>query len=274
MLFCTMLQLHLHQLRPRQTSKQGAVEILPVFLALFSLQVAALHQVVESLPQLPAGWTHVRAADADHVVCLSIALAHPDLDNIERTFYEISDPGHAKYGNHLTRDELLAIVRPRAETTAAVTEWLRSAGIQSRDIGDAGQWIHFRATVARAEILLDAQFGVFQRDDGDDHAVRTLQYAVPADLRRHIETIQPTTYFKTTRSLMVMPPIEVELQSSKRKRQDPQPASLSGSVSLSACRDNITPACLRKLYKIDNYWPNPVPGSLLGVVGFSGVFRL
>lgn len=84
----------------RQTSLVGA--------ALLFLQSAAAanNVVVESLPSVPTGWKKLRDARPDQPIRLRIALEQPNLDVFERTLYDISDPHHALYGRHLSREAL------------------------------------------------------------------------------------------------------------------------------------------------------------------------
>lgn len=84
----------------KQTSLVGA--------ALLFLQsaAAASNVVVESLPSVPTGWKKLRDARPDQPIRLRIALEQPNLDVFERTLYDISDPHHALYGRHLSREAL------------------------------------------------------------------------------------------------------------------------------------------------------------------------
>lgn len=63
-------------------------------------------------------------------------------------------------------------MKPRDESTSAVVQWLRSAGIA--DVEDAGEWVNFKTTVAKAESLLDADFGIYSQDGTEGQALRTL----------------------------------------------------------------------------------------------------
>ena len=63
-------------------------------------------------------------------------------------------------------------MKPRDESTTAVVQWLRSSGID--DVEDAGEWVNFRTTVAKAQSLLNADFGIYSQDGADGEALRTL----------------------------------------------------------------------------------------------------
>ena len=63
-------------------------------------------------------------------------------------------------------------MKPRDESTNAVVQWLRSSGIA--DVEDAGEWVNFKTTVAKAESLLNANFGIYSQDGTEGVALRTL----------------------------------------------------------------------------------------------------
>ena len=63
-------------------------------------------------------------------------------------------------------------MKPRDESTSAVIQWLRSSGIA--DVEDAGEWVNFKTTVAKAASLLDADFGIYSQDGTEGQALRTL----------------------------------------------------------------------------------------------------
>lgn len=93
---------------------------------------------------------------------------------------DLSSPGHADYGKHLTKDELKSILRPHAAATEAVMTWLSEAGVQAHDITEDGEWINFVAPVERAEQVLETRFNVYRSMAGDK--IRTLQYSIPEKL--------------------------------------------------------------------------------------------
>jgi len=46
--------------------------------------------------------------------------------------YEVSDPDHERYGAHLSKEEVEALVAPHQESVDLVDEWLQSHGIERR----------------------------------------------------------------------------------------------------------------------------------------------
>lgn len=71
--------------------------------------------------------------------------------------YEVSDPDHVRYGAHLSKEEVEALVAPHDESIDMVNAWLASHGIQDSDItrSPAKDWAHIKVPVSKAEDMLD-----------------------------------------------------------------------------------------------------------------------
>ncbi|KAL1878795.1 hypothetical protein VTK73DRAFT_7552 [Phialemonium thermophilum] len=209
--------------------------------------------VVESLPSLPPGWTCLRAADPGQNLHLRVALAQPNTDAFEEALYAVSDPEHALYGRHLPREEVAALLAPRAESASVVHTWLQEAGIADVDFDDTGEWVSFRVPVAAAKRLLDADFAVYAHDETGVERIRALKYSVPPAVAQHVSFIAPVTRFNAIKSL-----------SSTSVHTGGLDVSLPGRD----CNTFVTPDCLRKLYEFGNHVAHPSRHSLFGVGGF------
>lgn len=231
--------------------------------------LAALGQcgstVFESVPSKPRGWTRLGDASADQPLRLRIALQQPNEELFERTLYEVSDPSHARYGQHLSRDELSALLAPRAESTAAVLNWLRGAGISPDNIEEDGEWINLRVTVREASELLDADFGVWAHEGTNVKRVRALKYSVPEEIVPHIRMVAPVVRFGQIRPerSQVFEVVDTPLPQVKTAAAIPPQ-----ELDVKACNTSVTPECLRALYKVGSYQAESTEGSLFGVAGY------
>lgn len=167
----------------------------------------------------------------------------------------VSDPSHQRYGKHLTADEVHDLVKPAAETSDAVHEWLADNGILASDCSytPAKDWIKVKLPVAKVEELLDTTYHSYINEDGVV-AVRTPEWSVPLHLHEHIATIQPTNSFFGPKK-----------QSAIRKRNNEAIAELGdvapylppppgASTVAEVCNTTwVTPTCLRTLYGVANY---------------------
>jgi tripeptidyl-peptidase-1 len=89
-------------------------------------------RVFEALRRLPQGWTKQDAPSSSARLRLRIALQEPDHEFFEKTLFAVSDPRHEKYGQHLKRDEVKALIKPRDESTEAVLSYVLSHIFSSR----------------------------------------------------------------------------------------------------------------------------------------------
>lgn len=113
------------------------------------------HKVKETIHP-PQGWVKQVPAPADHIINLRIALPQPNFDVLESHLYEVSDPDHSRYGDHLTKEEVEALVAPHDESIEKVNEWLASHGFDESAISrsPAKDWVKLAVPVAIAEKML------------------------------------------------------------------------------------------------------------------------
>ncbi|KAF2156079.1 tripeptidyl-peptidase-like protein [Myriangium duriaei CBS 260.36] len=225
--------------------------------ALAGLASLAEGKVMESLHGVPQGWQAVRKPAAETKLMFRIAMNQPAEGLVEQMLFDISTPGHAKYGQHLKRDELKELLRPNPQATSAVIAWLKESGISAEHIVDDGEWINFWTDVAGAEKMLDTKFQIYGAKQKDLEKIRTLQYSVPEELHKYIDMIQPTTRFG-------------QLQAQTSQVHDVHILGDASSANVAAvnatCNSTVTPDCLRSLYHVTE-----VPGLNPKKVGHMGI---
>ncbi|KAI1865824.1 uncharacterized protein JN550_008082 [Neoarthrinium moseri] len=237
--------------------------LLGAALLLLESTAVSKNLVVESLLSAPDGWLKVKNADTSQTIRLRIALEQPNITNgkFEQTLYGLSTPDHSLYGQHLSREELRALVQPRAESTEVVINWLLSAGVETSDIETSEEWLIFKTSVAKAQRLLDADFGVYNYAGTEATRIRTLQYSVPEEIKSHITMIQPTTIFG-----------RLQRHNSQVLKVEESPFTVHELASepdaVAYCKYYMNPACLRILYRIGNHTADPSVKTSIGVSGF------
>ncbi|KAG8716005.1 hypothetical protein FRC09_016123 [Ceratobasidium sp. 395] len=209
------------------------------------------------LHNVPTGWVAVDPAPADHLIEMRIGLKQGRMDELISALEQVSDPSHARYGMHLSKVEVEELVAPPEDTVKTVEEWLNAHGVKVTGRSSAGDWLHARVPVARAERMLNTRYSVYRHTSGD-HIIRSRSYALPRWMDGHIDLIQPTTYFGPTRDLA--PQFDVE----KRTLQG------AAATNVTDCDLYTTPACLRKLYKTEGYVPNATDKNSMGITGYLG----
>ncbi|KAL8638193.1 MAG: hypothetical protein Q9226_009019, partial [Calogaya cf. arnoldii] len=217
-------------------------------------------------------WNRIGQPPADHVVKLQIALKQSRFDELERHLYEVSDPDHRRYGEHLNSDEVNDLVKPGDDSLNLVQEWLRDHGIGEDRLSysPAKDWVKVSLHVADVERLLNTKYAVYKHVDGT-HLVRAPTWSLPAHLHQHIDTIQPTNSFfrAAPKKSNVMPVTDGEQEMSvlsavqRMKATNPSPdLDVAEACNVSA----VTPLCLRTLYGTIDYEPK-VPGK--NKIGFT-----
>lgn len=114
------------------------------------------HKLKESVAP-PRGWERHGSAPPDHIIKLRIGLPQPNFPELERHLYEVSDPDHERYGQHLSKEEVEALVAPHPESVELVSQWLAEHGFDEADLerSSAKDWVTIRVPVRVAEMMLD-----------------------------------------------------------------------------------------------------------------------
>ncbi|KAI2776294.1 DHS-like NAD/FAD-binding domain-containing protein [Daldinia loculata] len=208
----------------------------------------------EVVANLPAGWKFEKPAKAEEPIQLSIALKQPRINELKTRLNRISDPRHAEYGHHLTRDEVKAYQAPDRKTLDLVDSWLRSNRIT--DITNEGSMVKFTSTAAEVNRILRTNLGYYSFQDSSSF-MRAQSYALPRILDGNVEFIYPISNF--------MPPPQ-----SRLKHRPSRKAAFKASDDDQPCSSGVTPACLKKLYNVtyaDTKTPIESPVRF-GIAGF------
>ncbi|KAL0581860.1 hypothetical protein V5O48_000228 [Marasmius crinis-equi] len=222
----------------------------------------------------PRNWVQQSRPSPDTQIELRFGLVQQNFSGLERRLYEVSDPTHEKYGQHLSKAEVEELIAPRPESVELVMEYLSSFGVDRGNVemSSAGDWVFVSVPIGVAEGLLDTTYHVWRHVESGDQIVRTTSYSVPEHLDAHIDLVHPTTMFgrpramrATVHSLEVELVTESEFASSTMNLNSAVPG-----VDLS-CNGTITIACLRQLYNVSGYTPSSEDvssGSSIGVTGY------
>jgi tripeptidyl-peptidase-1 len=177
-------------------------------------------------------------------------------------FASVSDPYHSRYGQHLSHEEVNALVKPKDEALELVHEWLLSNGVNKFDYSPSKDWINIRISVEEAENLLAAEYSVYAHEDGTELA-RTTKWSLPSHLHEHIDTVQPTTSFMRTKANLPnpAPPSTVNVT---EVYQPPGYVPPTDPALIKACSINgTTPTCCKFITDFScsqhtlSYWAFP-----------------
>ena len=114
--------------------------------------------VKHSWAEVPSGWELQGPAPEEHLINLRIGLKQDKLDELIASLYEVSQPQHPKYGQHLSVEEVNALVAPHPDTLDLVNAWLEHHDVDaaSADRTSSNDWVSMRVSVAQAERMLGA----------------------------------------------------------------------------------------------------------------------
>ncbi|KAG6910769.1 hypothetical protein DXG01_007656 [Tephrocybe rancida] len=244
-------------------------------LALFTGSYAApslpcTHKVKETVVP-PRGWTQSGPPPADHTIALRIGLPQPDFHLLEKQLYEVSDPSHARYGAHLSKEEVEELVAPHPDSLDAVNTWLSTHGLTENDFvrSPAKDWVTLTIPISLAEKMLDTKYSIWTHEASGDRIVRTTSYSLPEDLHEHVDVIQPTTMFAQLKKMRSTSLFADETDSLPfNEFKDAAPVLTSDGVAVDAsCNTTITLKCLQQLYNFVGYKPT-AKGNSIGITGY------
>ncbi|CAK5273720.1 unnamed protein product [Mycena citricolor] len=220
--------------------------------------------------EVPSGWEYHEAPPADHLIELRLGLKQDRIDELIEALYQVSDPSHEKYGQHLSKEKVDELVAPHPDSLEAVEAWLRHHAIDPASAhfrSGGGEWVTFHLPISKAEQMLGTTYGVYRHAASGSDVVRTMSYSLPRELHSHIDVVTPTTYFGTMRSMRATsfikagaPVVETDTAAEE--------LALNPFAVPSSCSSTITPACLRALYNTASYVPKAAATNKLGVAGY------
>ncbi|KAH8981856.1 subtilisin-like protein [Lactarius hatsudake] len=210
---------------------------------------------------IPADWETLGGPPAGTTIDLYIALNPHQENALIDALYEVSDPKHPRYGAHLSKEQVAALVRPHPDTIEFVTSWLAHHGVRPSSISTThgGAWLTIsNVLVSQANEILGASYQLYRHAKVNDTIIRTVSYALPEALHAHIQAVAPTTYFASTRTRRQTP-----------RRGSVEAAAASGEpATLSSRAGEVTPSELRWLYNTFAYVPTAADRNTLGVFGY------
>ncbi|KAF8259075.1 subtilisin-like protein [Lactarius quietus] len=214
---------------------------------------------------VPDSWHNLGHPPADTTIDIHVALQAQDENALIDALYDVSSPGHPKYGAHLSKEEVAELVAPSPYVLELVNAWLDHHGILPSTVSTkhGGSWLMLSGVpVSQANRLLRASYQLYHHIGTNETVLRTLSYALPGALLEKVQTVIPTTHFGFPRAHM---------PKSVMRRGGAAPAGAvlpAPSPVPSSGPEPVTPALLRWMYNISGYYPAAVDQNTLGVTGF------
>ncbi|KAF1818954.1 tripeptidyl-peptidase 1 precursor [Dissoconium aciculare CBS 342.82] len=251
---------------------QLAVAILAIGTANALPSAAASKYAVKERHIVPRAWTSIGSAPAEEKIHLQIGLRQAQQGLIEQHLLEVSDPEHPRYGQHLSHDEVNAIVAPADESVSLVSSWLEEAGISDATFTAAKDWVHVVIPIGKAEELLQTKYEKYRHRDGATVS-RAKEWSLPLHLHEHIDVVQPTTsFFRPRRELKTIESVSEPVAEPYWKAYGDAKVAESGpspSTIAAICNETITtPECIRTLYGTINYQPKAAGKNAMALANY------
>jgi len=169
-----------------------------------------------------------------------------------------------RYGDHLSKSEVDALVAPHPSSVEMVDSWLAHYGVTPGSRTSSGDWVTMTVTVEQAEKMLGAKYNVYKHTITSETIVRTMSYSLPRVIHEHVAVVAPATYFGTMKAM--------KATSFVQSTGDSSPLGDSAGGVDPSCSSKITPACLRELYNSASYVPSATDRNTLGIAGYLDQF--
>ncbi|KAJ4374374.1 hypothetical protein N0V83_003115 [Neocucurbitaria cava] len=233
--------------------------------AVLATPIARSPYVVKETHFAPREWTKLDRANGGKTIQLQIGLKQGRFEELDRHLHEVSDPDHARYGQHLSADEVDELVAPSSETHSLVLDWLRESGIDTDRLGysSAKDWIIVHLPIEMVEDLLDTEYHNYKHKDGSVVA-RTTKWSLPRHLHSHIDAIQPTTsFFHIAAKEATYVSEDAEVPASYQHPKNESIASVCNVTS-------VTPECFQTLYSTKWYKTQASDKNSVGFANYLG----
>jgi tripeptidyl-peptidase-1 len=239
-------------------------------LAICCLFAVAAAQRITMEPDVPAGksarWVHQRESAADEEITTLFMLKHDTAKTaeLESTFWAVSDPKDARYGAHLTRDQVQALLAPPAGNAERVASWLRKSG--AKVTAPNADMLEASMPASVANTVFGTTFGLFAHSENAGAAIHraTASYSLPAEIAAVVQVVGNVLRFPGGPAL---PRVVAEptLGDSANASAWPSDCSKCGSSF-------VTPGVLTQAYSLGDAPTAAASGNRMGTSEFQGQY--
>ncbi|KAF8257385.1 peptidase S8/S53 domain-containing protein [Lactarius quietus] len=174
-----------------------------------------------------------------------------------------------RYGAHLTREQVDELAAPHPHTLELVRSWLIHHSVPFSSFSRThGNTLTFtNVSIIQANKLLGASYQLYKHVKTNETIVRTIGYALPAVLHKHVWTVAPTTHFDTMPTGMRRQTLRKHSHVAAAKQAE---AVSEEPVTALSSRDNFvtSPSFLSRLYNTWGYTPTATYRNMLAIVGY------
>ena len=103
-------------------------------------------------------------------------------------------PAGARYGQHLSNQQVHDLIAPTPDTVRTVLEWLAAHGIIPQAMTSNSDWLTATMPISVAEQLLGAEYYAVTHAATNTTAHRVLRYSVPQNVAASLDLVAPTLH--------------------------------------------------------------------------------
>ena len=118
---------------------------------------------VEAHNEKKSSWVFSHKPARKEMMRLTVAIRVDDdvVQKLEKELYEVSDPKHARYGQHKTVDEITAFLDIPTERYTRVVRWFKDSGVKTAELNPNKDMITIEAPVDVVENILSTKIHAF-----------------------------------------------------------------------------------------------------------------
>lgn len=122
-------------------------------------------------------------------VSFSIALKQYNTDILEQKLLDISNPDSVNYGQYMSQNEIMNIIRPNNDSSNKVLEWLYRSDIPNSHIIDYGDSIYCSTSISNTEKIFQVKMIPYSFMNRTSYKAIN-DYTIPSDLENIIEFVE------------------------------------------------------------------------------------
>jgi tripeptidyl-peptidase-1 len=207
-------------------------------------------------------WVKQESPSAEHPVTLTVALRLDEArrNELERIFWEVSDPEHLNYGKYRSVAEITEVLAVPQKNIDTVSQYFKQSGATSVVVAAARDTIQVTIPAGAAETALNTKLHHFTHLEHTRAKIvrASRQYALPGHIAELVDMVG---------ELLQFPRLPL-------KHLHDLTASSSGwtnACESSSCNNLVTPAVLAERYKIPTSASNSA-GNSMAVAEFQGQY--
>jgi len=207
-------------------------------------------------------WVKQETPSTEHPVTLTVALRLDDVNRneLERIFWEVSNPDHVNYGKYRSVAEITEVLAVPQNQIDIVSEYFVQAGATSAVVAAARDTIQVTIPAGAAEVALNTKLHHFTHAEHTQaNIVRaSRQYALPEHVAEHVDLVG---------ELLQFPALPLKHLRNLTARS----SGWTNACDSSSCNNLVTPAVLAERYNIPTSTSNAA-GNSMSVSEFQGQY--